>query len=223
MQTPAENIPFINAPLEVHHRTFKSGSLALLIPEPAVLKANYERLLQQGYAVSFPYWAQIWPAAIALSNFLDDHNDYIIDKEILELAAGLGLPSLVAAAAGAKKICVSDHAEEAVQVLQQAINHNRFNNLESRRLNWHQLPNDLHPDVLLLSDINYDPIEFEILFGILTNFLQKGTLIILSTPQRLMAKPFISRLMPRCIQQENVHIDETGVSIYVLKQDLFKI
>lgn len=222
MQTPAEHIPFINAPLQVYHRAFKSGNLELLIPEPAALKANYERLLQQGNAVPFPYWAQVWPAAIALSNFLDNHTDQLIDKEILELAAGLGLPSLVAAAAGAKKVVVSDHAEEAVRVLQQAINQNRFNNMESRRLNWHQLPNNLHPDVLLLSDINYDPVEFDILFKALTGFLQKGTLIILSTPQRLMAKPFISRLMPWCIQQENIQVEETGVSIYVLKQGSFK-
>jgi len=218
MQTPAENIPFINAPLEVHVRSFSNLSLELLIPEPLALKANYEQLLQQGYAVPFPYWAQIWPAAVALSSFLSNHGDYVIGKEILELAAGLGLPSLVAAAAGAKKVCVSDYAEEAMQVLQRTINHNRFTNMESRRLNWHQLPNDLHPEVLLLSDINYDPVEFEVLFQVLTSFLQKGTLIILSTPQRLMAKPFISRLMPWCIQQENVLVEETGVSIYILKQ-----
>lgn len=218
MQTPAENIPFINATPEVHIHSFKSGNLELLIPERAALKANYEQLLQQGYAVPFPYWAQIWPAAIALSNFLDNHNDYILGKEVLELAAGLGLPSLVAAATGAKKVCASDQAEEAVQVLQQTINHNRFNNMECRQLDWHQLPNNLHPDVLLLSDINYDPVEFDILFTLLTGFLQKDTLIILSTPQRLMAKPFISRLMPWCIQQINDHVEETGVSIYVLKK-----
>jgi hypothetical protein len=46
-------------------------------------------------------------------------------------------------------------------VLQQVINHNRFDNIECRRLDWHQLPDNLHPDVLLLSDINYDPVEFE--------------------------------------------------------------
>jgi predicted nicotinamide N-methyase len=174
--------------------------------------------LQQGYAVLFPYWAQIWPAATALSTFLDHHNDYVFDKQVLELAAGLGLPSLVAAATGAKKVCVSDESEEAVQVLQLAINHNHFNKMESRRLNWHQLPEDLHPDVLLLSDINYDPAEFDTLFHVLTGFLQKGTLIILSTPQRLLAKPFISRLMPWCIQQENGQASAIGVSIYVLKQ-----
>ena len=90
--------------------------------------------------------------------------------------------------------------------------------MESHRFDWHQLPNELHPDVLLLSDINYDPVEFDNLFKVLTGFLQKDTLIILSTPQRLMAKPFISRLMPWCIQQENVQVEETGVSIYVLKK-----
>jgi predicted nicotinamide N-methyase len=103
-------------------------------------------------------------------------------------------------------------------VLQQVINHNRFNNMESRRLNWHQLPEDLQPDVLLLSDINYDPAEFDILYQVLSRFLQKRTLIMLSTPQRLLAKPFISRLMPWCIQQENGQAEEIPVSIYVLKQ-----
>jgi predicted nicotinamide N-methyase len=218
MQTPSANKPFINATLEVRSFSFNNMSLELLAPVPSVLKTNYEQLLQQGYAVPFPYWAQIWPAAIALSTFLDNHHEYVFGKQVLELAAGLGLPSLVAAASDAKNVCVSDQSEEAVLVLQQSINHNRFTNMESCRLNWHQLPGNLQPDVLLLSDINYDPAEFEILFQVLTGLLQKGTLIILSTPQRLMAKPFISRLMPWCIQQENAQVEDTGVSIYVLKQ-----
>jgi len=217
MQPLSPNIPFINATLEVHYVSFKRMSLELLIPVPSALKANYERLLQHGYTVPFPYWAQIWPAATALSIFLNNEDHYVFDKHVLELAAGLGLPSLVAAALSAKKVWVSDQSEEAVLVLQKEISHNRFNNMESRRLDWHQLPEDLQPDVLLLSDINYNPAEFDILFNVLTGFLQKGTLIILSTPQRLMAKSFISRLMPWCIQQENLQVEEISVSIYVLK------
>lgn len=218
MQTPSANVPFINDTLEVRCLFFKGMSLELLIPVQSTIKANYERLMQEGYAVPFPYWAQIWPAATALSTFLDNHDDYVFDKQVLELAAGLGLPSLVAAGLGAKQVCVSDQSEEAVQVLQQVINLNRFNNMESLQLDWHHLPDDLHPDVLLLSDINYDPVEFETLFNVLTHFLQKGTLIILSTPQRLIAKSFIKQFMPWCIQQENVQVETTGVSIYVLEQ-----
>jgi predicted nicotinamide N-methyase len=218
MQTPSANIPFINDTLEVRCLPFKGMGLELLIPLPSAIKANYERLLQQGYAPPFPYWAQIWPAATALSTFLDNHDDYVFDKQVLELAAGLGLPSLVAAGLGAKKVCVSDQSKEAVLVLQQVINHNRFTNMESLQLDWHQLPDDLHPDVLLLSDINYDPVEFETLFNVLTHFLQKGTLIILSTPQRLIAKSFINQFMPWCIRQENVEVEAISVSIYVLEQ-----
>jgi predicted nicotinamide N-methyase len=153
-----------------------------------------------------------------LITFLDNHDDYVFDKQVLELAAGLGLPSLVAAGLGAKKVCVSDQSEEAVQVLQQVINLNRFDNMVSLQLDWHQLPENLQPDVLLLSDINYDPVEFETLFNVLTHFLQKGTLIILSTPQRLVAKSFINQFMPWCIHQENVQVEATSVSIYVLEQ-----
>jgi hypothetical protein len=98
MQTPADNIPFINAPLEVRCFSFNNMSLELLAPVPVALKTNYEHLLQQGYAVPFPYWAQIWPAVMALSTFLDKHHEYVFDKQVLELASGLGLPSLVAAA-----------------------------------------------------------------------------------------------------------------------------
>jgi predicted nicotinamide N-methyase len=218
MQTPSANIPLINDSLEVRCLSFKGMSLELLIPVPSAIKANYERLLQKGYAIPFPYWAQIWPAATALSTFLDNHDYYVFDKQVLELAAGLGLPSLVAAGLGAKKVYVSDQSDEAVKVLQQVINHNRFNNMVSLQLDWRQLPDNLHADVLLLSDINYDPVEFETLFHVLTHFLQKGTLIILSTPQRLIAKSFVNQFMPWCVRQENVQVDEVGVSIYVLEQ-----
>jgi hypothetical protein len=83
MQTPSGNIPFINNTLGVHCLSFKGMSLELLIPVPSAIKANYEQLLQQGYAVPFPYWAQIWPAATALSTFLDNNDDYVFGKQVL--------------------------------------------------------------------------------------------------------------------------------------------
>jgi predicted nicotinamide N-methyase len=125
---------------------------------------------------------------------------------------------LVAAGLGAKHVCVSDRSHEAVQVLQQVIDLNGFNNIECCQLDWHHLPDNLHPDVLLLSDINYDPVEFETLFNVLTHFLQKGTLIILSTPQRLVAKSFINQFMPWCIHHESRQVEAISVSIYVLEQ-----
>src|SRR5690349_16526290 len=118
MQPPSSHIPFINAPLEAHRYAFKKMSLELLIPAQPAVKANYEQLLQQEYIVPFPYCAKLWPATKALSTFPNRQPDLIFDKQLLELTAGLGLPSLAAAALGAKKVCVSDQTEEAVHILQ---------------------------------------------------------------------------------------------------------
>lgn len=50
-----------------------------------------------GSLKDFPYWSKCWPSAIALSNFIAKNQALIQDKQVLELATGLGLPSLVAA------------------------------------------------------------------------------------------------------------------------------
>ena len=41
-----------------------------------------------------PYWAELWPSAIALSRFLFKNSSLIKDKNIIELGCGLGLTSL---------------------------------------------------------------------------------------------------------------------------------
>lgn len=85
-------------------------------------------------------------------------------------------------------------------------------------LNWDNIPDTVKAEVLLLSDVNYDPWAFDKVFTTINRFLNEGTLIILSTPQRLMAKPFIERLLPFCIRQEEVVInkDEKQVAITVM-------
>ncbi len=78
--------------------------------------------------------------------------------------------------------------------------HLQLANVTGKVLNWNQLPHDITADVLILSDINYGPNQFDRLNKVLQWFLQKGTTILISTPQRLMAKPFIEKLLPWCSQ-----------------------
>lgn len=90
-------------------------------------------------------------------------------------------------------------------------------------LDWNHLPPSLRADILLISDVNYDPIAFETLYAVLKKFLAHKAVIILSTPQRLMAKPFIERLLSHCIIRETKMIDtENGpvaITIQVLQQN----
>ena len=181
------------------------------------------KLMQQkaeNKQASFPYWAQVWPAAIALAQFVVNHPKYTKNKTVLELAAGLGLPSL-AAAPLAKNVACTDYITTAVEVAQQSANYNGFDNVQCYTLDWNALPHDLETEVLLLSDVNYEPQQFEVLYNVMQRFLQKGTTILLSTPQRLMAKPFILQLLPFCVVQQQAYVqqpkEEVAITILVLQ------
>jgi predicted nicotinamide N-methyase len=61
-----------------------------------------------------PYWAELWPAAIALAAALPE----VAGLRIVELGCGLGVPSLVAAARGAE-VTATDWAADAVELLRE--------------------------------------------------------------------------------------------------------
>ncbi len=144
---------------------------SLFVPDETAVKESYEK-----ESISFPYWCQVWPAAIAMSDFLLRHPEYIQHKTVLELAAGLGLPSIVSAQEASTVIC-SDYLPEAVAVIQRSAKHNHLQNLRTRLLDWHCLPDDLTADVLLLSDVNYEPSLFEVQQAAIKNSCNKEPLL----------------------------------------------
>lgn len=194
----------------------------LYIPAPEQVWQTYRQAKAQDDAATLPYWARLWPAALAMGSFLVRYPQYVKGKQVLELAAGLGLPSLIAAGY-AQTVCCSDYLPEAVSVMHESVTRNGFSNVHCRLLNWHHLPAGLQAEVLILSDINYDTAEFDQLFQVLQQFLQKSTTILLSTPQRLMGKPFIERLLPWCMAQEEIAVlhqsQENFISVFALKKE----
>lgn len=175
----------------------------LFVPDEAAVKLAY----MQG-EISFPYWSKIWPSALALSRFIIQHPQYVQNKKLAELGAGLGLPSLVAALYAREVLC-TDHEAAAVAIAQQSATHNQLTNFKTAVVDW-QLQGDIEADVLLLSDVNYEPANFKYLLELVSSSLQKGITIIISTPQRLMAKDFINPLLQNCIQQEEMRIEQQG-------------
>ena len=86
------------------------------------------------------------------------------------------------------------------------------------KIDWTQLPTALDFDLLLLSDINYDPDDFERLKDLFQKVLASGKTILLSTPQRLAGKAFISELLPWCILNEERSHEQTAINVLVLKK-----
>jgi predicted nicotinamide N-methyase len=208
--------------LELQYIAIGDVTIKLFVPQESSVKNSYWEQRMVNAHTPFPYWAKLWPSALALCAFIQKQPQFVRDKEVLELAAGLGLPSLLAARF-AHTVCCSDYLPEAIAVMDQSIEANGVTNVNTRLLDWRHLPGTLEPEVLLLSDINYDPQEFEVLYKVLVHFLQKKATILLSTPQRLMAAPFIDQLLPFCIQQEELPINHKGdmvsVSVFVLKMN----
>lgn len=194
---------------------FNQYTVRPLVPQPiAVQQWHKQQLNSQLTTHVFPYWAKIWPAAKALTQFLANHPLLLKNKQVLELAAGIGLPSLLAAQI-AQQVTCTDYVPEPLAYITEAAKHHT--NFTTAVLNWNNLPKDLSTDVLLLSDVNYEPAAFEQLLQVIHNFLQQGTTIIISTPQRLMAKPFIDALQQFCILRQEIKADEVFCTVLVLQ------
>ncbi|HEY1021809.1 MAG TPA: methyltransferase, partial [Flavisolibacter sp.] len=138
---------------ELESRLIAVGDTAikLFVPGEGSVKQVYHAQRETNPVTPFPYWAKVWPAALALSTFLQKEPHYILGKNVLELAAGLGLPSLLAARY-ASTVCCSDYLPETLDVVRQSIALNGAANVSTRLLDWRRLPGDLAPEVLLLSD-----------------------------------------------------------------------
>ncbi|MFC4231845.1 class I SAM-dependent methyltransferase [Parasediminibacterium paludis] len=191
-----------------------NGSFDLFVPLQSDIQQAYLEQKSVDANADFPYWAKVWPSAIGLSMFLQAHPQLLQDKQVLELAAGLGLPSLVAAKY-AQSVCCSDYVKAPLDFVEASADHHQLTNIDYQIINWFTVPSTITADVLLLSDINYEPAAFAVLFEMIQVFLAKQTTIILSTPQRLLAKPFIAQLLAFSTFQTEIEVLENGVSVWV--------
>jgi predicted nicotinamide N-methyase len=201
--------------------SFENG-LSLLIPDPEKVKSTFEQLRIKDPNTPFPFWAQVWPSAIALSSFLQEEPQLIEGRRILELGAGIGLPSF-AISKFASEMVISDHSLEAVELMEMNIHQLNLKHAKAICLDWNHLSEDIETDVLILSDINYDPEQFGPLLKMINRFLVQGTTVILSSPQRITITPFAEAIKPFIQHSELIvvpHLQtEVEIRILVLQQN----
>lgn len=200
---------------------YKLKKIEISIPNLEKLKLAYEISLKNDSPLAFPFWGQIWESAIALSDFIVDNNEQFQHKKVLEIAAGLGLPSLVAASYADAVIC-SDYAVDAFPFVEKTLQLNNIKNVHICPIDWNHIPQNIEYDMVLISDLNYEPQYFDSLYGALVQLLNKNCTIILATPQRLLAKPFIEKILPFVVYQEERDVqlwekNKEYISLYQLK------
>lgn len=198
-----------------------SAEKAIYIPDYEQVKEIYTSLLNLDPNTPFPFWAKLWPSSNALLDVLKAHPYLIQNKHVLEIGAGIGLPSLMMADI-ARSVQISDYDKEAVALIQKNIEHLQLQNAEALQLDWNAIPENIEPDVVLLSDVNYDPAQFDVLIHLIEQFILQGSSIILSTPQRIMASPFVQKLEAYIQARHEAMVDENNIpkeiSILVLSK-----
>ena len=116
---------------EYVEETVELGGHALTIVRPA---SADELIDEEAFDEEefLPYWAELWPSGVALAEVVGALD--LRGSRVLELGAGLGLPSLAAALRGAE-VLATDWAEDAVELLRLNAERNRVT-LRVERVRW---------------------------------------------------------------------------------------
>jgi predicted nicotinamide N-methyase len=149
-----------------------------------------------------PYWAELWPSGVALAGHVGSLD--LAGKRVLELGAGLGLPSLAAALRGAD-VLATDWAEDAVALLAANAARNGVP-LRAEVLRWDE-PERFGTgwDLVLAADVLYEQRNADQLLALLPRLGARE--ILLAEPGRPFAKAFLSQW----------DVDELGERLYRLR------
>jgi len=198
-----------------------SPEISLWVPDVAAVKTVYDKRKEQDVNLPFPYWAKIWASSKAMVTFLQEEPHWIENKKLLEIGAGIGIPSFFMAQK-AREIIISDYDNEAVSLANKNIANLNLTNARSVVLNWNHIPENIIADTILLSDTNYNPSDFDALVIAITSFINKGSVVVLATPNRITTNPFLEKLSAFMHKTKNYRIiegkTEKEIAVFVLKK-----
>lgn len=161
-----------------------------------------------------PYWAEIWPSAIALARRLSRED--LAGRRLIELGVGVGLPTLVALDRGAS-VLATDYYAAAPDFTRHNALKNGVPEPETALLDWHAAPNVGAFDLVIAADVMYEERSTRFLARLVPGLLEADGEALLADPGRRY-EPLFRELM-----QENgfgFETEETSVGVEGLERDV---
>lgn len=161
-----------------------------------------------------PYWAEIWPSAIALARRLSRED--LAGRRLIELGVGVGLPTLVALDRGAS-VLATDYYAAAPDFTRHNALMNGLPEPETALLDWHATPDVGAFDLVIAADVMYEERSTRSLAGLVPRLLEADGGALLADPGRRY-EPLFRELM-----QENgfgFETEETSVKVYGIGRDV---
>ncbi len=140
-----------------------------------------------------PCWADVWPAARALARYIWSGPE-LTGSTVLELGAGVGLPGVACGLKGAQ-VAFSDFQPLALELCEQNA---RINRLTAYRLlleDWRTYSSRERFDLVLASDIAYEPRLLPHLKAVLLQSVKKGGSICVTHDHRPVTFAFIEDIL----------------------------
>ena len=163
-----------------------------------------------------PYWADLWPSAIALARRVGSLD--LTGKRVMELGCGLGLPSIAALTRGAS-VLATDHYSEALDFAAYNANTNLGEKLETLQLDWRTHDEGLPRfDLVLAADVLYDKTNVAPLTGLIPKLLARDGHLLLADPRRDYAGRFLEAMEKLGFEQsaEDITVEQEGKSVEVM-------
>src|SRR4051812_20181741 len=137
-----------------------------------------------------PYWAELWPSAVALGRVLARRP--LTGRRVLELGCGLGLPAIVAALGGGRVLATDWSPDAAAMTAENAARNGAA--LATAVFRWDDPPESLGPPwpLVLASDVLYEPRNVDALLTLLPRVTAASGEVWLADPGRAPAERFLA-------------------------------
>lgn len=146
-----------------------------------------------------PYWADIWPSAIALSEYVLENQKVFKGKKILELGCGLGLVGITVTAIGGD-VLFTDYDPHALGFTQTNFKRNFSRPASVQLLDWRNPGHSESFDIILAADILYEKRWLGPVLNILDKKLTMHGIAYIADPDRTIAREIYSM-----IERKNWH------------------
>jgi ETFB lysine methyltransferase len=165
-----------------------------------------------------PYWADLWPSAMALARYLERATD-LSGLQVLELGCGLGLAGVVASRKGAA-VTLTDYEADALAFARYNALRNGCQQAVVRHLDWHAPALTKTYELIIASDVLYERANFQPILHILQTALAPHGRFLVAEPDRPIARDFFRLLRDHEFRYERttapveVNGERREVSIY---------
>ena len=185
-------------------------TLTIVHPPDAVELIDEEAFEHEEF---LPYWAELWPSAVALARVVASRN--VRGASVLELGCGLALPSIAAALGGAR-VLATDWSPEALVFARRNAARNGAA-LETALVAWSgadELVARAPWQLVLAADVLYERRNVEPLLELLPLL---GSEVLLADPGRPALRAFLDGTVKRWVLTDTPAVELPRGGVYRLR------